>query len=153
MRVADQKTELDELEQELLRRERERQDALVADDMERFASLLCDDLVHVHATGNVHGKSELLGHAGGFLRFLQIERGELLVRPLSDNAAVVTGSMRNTVKRRGFEERVDVDAYVTQVWVRDSGSWKIKSFHAVRLPDVSPATPTEMTKNGIEKNG
>lgn len=122
------------LRNELLDRERERQDALVSDDMDRFSALLCDDLVHVHATGNVHGKDEVIGHAGGFLRFLGIERGELLIRFLGDRAAVMTGPMVNIVTRRGFDERVEVEAFVTQVWVKEGGDWLIKSFHAVRTP-------------------
>ena len=125
------------LREALLRQERKRQDALVADDMHRFGALLCDDLVHVHATGSVHGKREVIDHAGGFLRFLSIERGELLVRFLSDTAAIMTGSMTNTIARRGVDERAKVEAFVTQVWVNDDGHWKIRSFHAVRVPGAT----------------
>jgi uncharacterized protein (TIGR02246 family) len=128
-------TAQEQLERELLQRERERRDALVADDMERFASLLGDDLVHVHTTGIVHGKPELLRHAGGFLQFLDIERGPLLIRSLGPDAAVMTGPMTNIVKRRDQEERVSVTAYVTQVWVRRDGDWRIASFHATRVAD------------------
>ena len=125
-----------ELEAPLLARERERRNALVADDMAAFADLLSEDLVHVHTTGIVHGKAELLGHAGSFLQFLDVERGPLLVRPLGPDAAVMTGTMTNTVRRRDREdERVTVQAYVTQVWVREDGCWRLKSFHATRLAD------------------
>ena len=92
-------------------------------------------LVHVHTTGIVHGKQALLGHAGGFLQFLDIERGELLVRALGPDAAVMTGPMTNVVRRRGIDERVEVRAFVTQVWVQREPGWQIASFHAVRLPD------------------
>ncbi|MXO71790.1 nuclear transport factor 2 family protein [Alteraurantiacibacter buctensis] len=130
------------LEEELLLREKERQAALVSDDMAAFAALMCDDIVHVHATGNVHGKSEVLGHAGGFIRFHAIERGDLLIRPIGDDAAIMTGPMTNTVGRRESDERVTVEAYVTQVWVRESSDWKMKSFHAVRLPVDAPTQAT-----------
>ena len=125
----------EQLEQELLQRERERRDALVSDDMDRLASLLADDLIHVHTTGVVHGKRELLGHAGDFLRFLNVERGPLSVRRLGPDAAVMTGMMTNTVRRRDRDERVTVRAFVTQVWVRNGGEWRIANFHAVRLSD------------------
>ncbi len=123
------------LVRELTQRERARRDALVNDDMAALADLLSDDLVHVHTTGNVQSKAELLGHAGGFLRFLEVERGPLTIRRLSDEAAVMTGTMTNTVKRRDVDERVTVRAFVTQIWVRQGGTWRTVSFHATRLPE------------------
>ena len=126
-----------QLESVLIGRERERRDALVADDMDLLATLLTDDLVHVHTSGAVHGKTELLGHAGGFLRFLDVERGPLKIRRVGHDAAVMTGPMTNTVRRRDQDERVIVRAFVTQVWVRRDDSWQIASFHAVRLADQS----------------
>lgn len=124
------------LEEMLTARERERRDALVGDDMERLADLVTDDLVHVHTTGIVQGKAELLGHAGQFLRFIEVERGPLTIRAVGENAAVMTGTMTNTVKRRDLDERVTVRAFVTQLWVRRDGAWRIASFQATRLPDA-----------------
>ncbi len=122
------------LELTLTEREQQRRDALIADDMMTFAELLADDLVHVHTTGIVHGKADLLKHAGSFLQFINVERGELKIQPLGSNAAVMTGTMTNTVKRRDLDERVTVQAFVTQIWVRAESDWKISRFHATRLP-------------------
>jgi hypothetical protein len=104
--------------------------------MERLADLVTDDLVHVHTTGKVHGKAELIGHAGSFLQFLDVQRGPLTIRALGADAAVMTGPMTNVVRRRDQDERVTVEAFVTQVWVRREGRWQIASFHAVRLPEA-----------------
>jgi ketosteroid isomerase-like protein len=123
------------LARELTLRERQRRDALVNDDMAALADLVTDDLVHVHTTGIVQGKEELLGHAGGFLRFLEVERGPLSILQLCDRAAVMTGTMTNTVKRRDVDECVTVRAFVTQVWVSQDGTWRVASFHATRLPE------------------
>jgi ketosteroid isomerase-like protein len=123
------------LVRELTLRECQRRDALVNDDMAALADLVTDDLVHVHTTGIVQGKAELLGYAGGFLRFLEVERGPLTIRRLCDEAAVITGAMTNTVKRRDVDERVTVRAFVTQVWVRRDATWRAASFHATRLPE------------------
>jgi ketosteroid isomerase-like protein len=127
----------DDLIRELTQRERARRDALVNDDMAALADLVTDDLVHVHTTGAVQGKAELLGHAGGFLRFIEVERGPLTIRRIGENAAVMTGAMTNTVKRRDVDERVVVRAFVTQVWVRQNGTWRAASFHATRLAEDS----------------
>lgn len=123
------------LETSLRAREDERRRALVVGDMAALAELVTDDLVHVHTTGNVHNKAQLLEHAGGFLEFLNVERGPLTIRRIGPDAAVMTGPMTNTVRRRGVDERVTVRAFVTQVWIRCDGAWRIASFHAVRLPE------------------
>jgi uncharacterized protein (TIGR02246 family) len=121
------------VEQELLEAERSRRDALVADDMTAFAFLIAEDVTHVHTTGIVHGKDELLRHAGGFLRFIDIERRDLRVRMIDEDHVVMTGGMTNIVARRGHDERVTVNAFVTQVWERRDGRWQIINFHATRL--------------------
>ena len=116
-------------------REAARCAALVEDDMDALAELMTDDLVHVHTTGVVHDKAKLLNHAGTFLQFLDVGRGDLTVRPVAPDVAVMTGPMTNRVRRRGVDEEVIVHAFVTQVWVRQGDAWRIASFHAVRLPD------------------
>ncbi len=126
------------VEQEVLAAERSRRDALVSDNMEAFARLIADDVTHVHTTGIVQDKAALLGHAGGFLRFIDIERHDLKVRVIGENHAIMTGGMTNTVARRGHDERVEVQAFVTQVWERRDGRWQTINFHATRLPQ-----PTE----------
>lgn len=123
------------IEAVLTARESERRDALVNDDMAALADLLSDDLVHVHTTGIVHGKAEMLRHAGGTLKFLDVERGPLLIRQIGPDAAVMTGPMTNTIRRRDHDERIQVSAYVTQIWVQRDGAWKVTSFHAVRMPE------------------
>lgn len=127
----------DPVEEELLARELERRDALIGDDVERLSLLLADDLVHVHTTGISQSKAELLEHVFGFLKFLNVERGPLTIRPIGDDAAIMTGSMTNTVQRRGFDESVQVQAFVTQVWQKRNDVWLIRSFHATRLPEQS----------------
>ena len=123
----------DALARTLIALEAARRDALVGDDMVRLAELVADDVVHVHTTGIVHGKAELLDHAGRFLQFVEVKRGPLRVRPLGADAAVMTGPMTNIVRRRGHDEQVEVNAFVTQVWARRDGRWQIVSFHAVRV--------------------
>jgi len=121
-----------QVEEELIARERARRDALVGDDREALADLVTDDIVHVHTTGNVHDKAQLLDHAGAFLRFYEVERGPLAIRVLAPDVAVMTGTMTNRVGRRDQDEKIEVNAFVTQVWVRRDGAWRVASFHAVR---------------------
>lgn len=126
------------LETELIAMEAERRDALVSDDMARFGRLISDDIVHVHTTGVVQNKAELMHHAGAFLQFIDIQRGPLLVREIAPDAAIMTGEMTNVLRRRGHDERIETRAFVTQVWVRRDGQWQLASFQAVKLPDPAP---------------
>ncbi|EQB08059.1 hypothetical protein L288_09020 [Sphingobium quisquiliarum P25] len=115
--------------------EARRREALTTDDMAAFEELIADDIVHVHTTGIVHDKAQLLQHAGGFLQFIDIRRGPLKVRRIGPGAAIMTGEMTNIVRRRGHEERIEVGSFVTQVWVKRNGKWQIASFHAVRTSE------------------
>lgn len=121
------------VEQEVLAAEQARREAILADDMDALALLIADDVTHVHTTGVVQGKADLLHHVGGFLRFIDIERRNLKVRVIGQDHAVMTGEMTNTVARRGHDERVEVNAFVTQVWARRGGRWQAINFQATRL--------------------
>lgn len=124
------------VEEMILERERQRRAALVAEDMIAFADLIADDIVHVHTTGVVQNKDELIDRATTFLKFYAIDRGSLKIRRLAPDVAVMTGPMTNTVGKRGEAERLQIQAFVTQVWVLRDGRWQIASFHAVRTPDA-----------------
>lgn len=123
------------IEAALCAAESARRAALVDDDRTALSLLMADDLVHVHTTGIVHDKEQLLDHTGSFLRFHDVRRGALTVRIVGPNVAIMTGSMTNSVSRRGSDEVVEINAFVTQVWVDRGEGWRLLSFHAVRLPE------------------
>lgn len=124
-----------EMIEELLIAEQNRHKALIFDDAESFQTLMAENIVHVHTTGNVHNKTELIHHTGTFLKFTNVERGELTIRALSADIAVMTGEMINTVGKRGTNDSIQVRAFVTQVWQKFDGAWKTVTFQATRLGD------------------
>ena len=73
--------------------ERRRQAALVNVDLKALDEMFADDLVHIHSVGLVHDKAELLAHIDAKRGFAAIERGHLTVRVLSEDAAVMTGTI------------------------------------------------------------
>lgn len=123
----------EQVQAEVLAAEDRRRATLVASDMQALADLMEDDLVHVHTTGIVQTKAQLLHHAGEFLQFYAVERGPLNFRQLGPEAVIVTGPMINTVGKRGTEEKIEVHSFVTQVWVKREGSWRTISFQATRM--------------------
>ncbi|WP_158279340.1 nuclear transport factor 2 family protein [Azospirillum humicireducens] len=120
------------IEAAVLKQEARRCAALVADDIAMLDELMADDLVHVHTTGIVHGKEQLLEHASRFLRFYDVRRGDLLVRVPAETVVIVTGPMTNLVGRRDTDEKIEVNSFVTQVWALENGAWRAVSFHAVK---------------------
>lgn len=118
----------------LLALEQERRRALVEEDHARVAELFADDLVYVHTTGLVQGKSDYLDYAKSAVQYLAIERGELQVRFYGDGLAVMTGPQCNTLQKRGGDQPIRGEGFATQVWALGEQGWQISSFHATRLP-------------------
>ncbi|WP_053160860.1 nuclear transport factor 2 family protein [Pseudomonas sp. P1.8] len=120
---------------ELLALEQERRRALVEEDYWRVAQLFADDLVYVHTTGLVQGKAEYLDYAKSAVDYLDIERGELLIRFYGEHLAVMTGPQCNTLRKRGGDQSIRGEGFATQVWAFGEQGWQITSFHGTRAPN------------------
>jgi ketosteroid isomerase-like protein len=120
---------------ELLALEQERRRALVEEDYSRVADLFADDLVYVHTTGLVQGKAAYLDYARSVVEYLDIERGELLIRFYGPHLAVMTGTQCNTLRKRGGDQSIRGEGFATQVWAFGEQGWQITSFHGTRAPN------------------
>ena len=120
---------------ELLALEQERRRALVEEDYPRVAELFADDLVYVHTTGLVQGKADYLEYAKSAVQYLDIERGELLIRFYGEQLAVMTGTQCNTLRKRGGDQSIRGEGFATQVWALGTEGWQISSFHGTRAPN------------------
>ena len=107
--------------------ENRRRAALVAVDLEELDRLFADDLIHVHSTGLVHTKTELLRHIDTRRAFLAVERGPLKVR-IEGNIAVMTGPMTNRMRAKDGIGEIVLRGFVTQVLRNGSAGWKFISF-------------------------
>jgi len=115
----------------LVELERRRGAALVARDATVLESLFPEDLLHIHSTGNVMNKTELMHYVMQVLQFLEVKRSDLQVRMHGD-VAVMTGKMQTRMQRVDKPEAVSAESWVTQVWVKRAGTWVQTNFHAVR---------------------
>lgn len=104
--------------------ERARQAALVAADMAALTALLAEDLIHVHSTGMVHGKAELMAHVARMGGFVSIERGTLDIR-IAGDMALVAGPTVNTVRRPGAPDPVALRGFQTVALRRGPGGWQV----------------------------
>lgn len=112
--------------------EAERSRLLVAGDHDAVAALLADDLVHIHATGQIDDKAAYLDGIRTKLEFVKIERPQLDVR-VYGSVAVSTGIFEQTVRVKGPGVVVDMKAAFTHVWRREGDRWLMISFQATKI--------------------
>ena len=120
-----------QISEQLMVLEERRAAALVERDRSQLEALFTPDLVHIHSTGIQMNKTELIDYVMHVLEFLSVTRSDLTIRVYGD-VAVMSGRMRNTMRRADKPEPITADALVTQVWVLEHGSWRQSHFHACR---------------------
>jgi ketosteroid isomerase-like protein len=113
--------------------EQKRCSALVANDRATLRDLIAEDLVHIHATGQI---DDFESYVNGFLdraEFLCVEREQLDVRAYGE-VAVATGSLHQVVKVKRTGKIHDLNVITTQVWRKLAERWQQTSFHATTAP-------------------
>lgn len=120
-----------QISEQLMVLEERRAAALVERDRAQLEALFTPDLVHIHSTGIQMNRTELIDYVMNVLEFLSVTRSDLMIRVYGD-VAVMSGRMRNTMRRADKPEPITADALVTQVWVLEHGSWRQSHFHACR---------------------
>jgi hypothetical protein len=118
----------------LIELERQRADALIGRDAAVLDALWPADLMHIHSTGTVMGKDELMRYVLQTLQFLQLDRSELKVQVYGDGA-LMTGRQTARMQRADKPEPVNAESWVTQFWVRRQSGWVQSHFHSVRAPE------------------
>ncbi|MEN0108325.1 MAG: nuclear transport factor 2 family protein [Pseudomonas sp.] len=106
--------------------------ALLEGDVQGLSALVSDELVHIHATGQVDDKAGYLRLVESGIRFLQVERKDLKVQ-VNGDVAVATGRLAQRIEFRASGERRDMDVVTTQVWLRRDNVWRQISFQATNV--------------------
>ncbi|HTW15619.1 MAG TPA: nuclear transport factor 2 family protein [Nocardioides sp.] len=134
---------------EILAVEERRCRALVDVDLATLEDLYDESLVHTHAPGLTHDRSQLLHHVATRQAYLGIARGELTIRVIGD-VAIMTGRIRNRLDSPDGTERV-LGGQVIQVLRRcDDGAWRFVSFQMT--PDGTQAfTMTDSERASAER--
>ncbi len=133
----------DQVTAELYAVERRRQKALIDVDLDTLDELFDDTLVHIHAPGLTHNKAQVLEHTATRRAYLDITRGDLVIRLVGD-VAVITGPITNRLRTADGGERT-LAGVATQVLRRDqSGGWRFLSFQMTPYGEQAwPALPSE----------
>lgn len=106
--------------------------ALVEGNLGTLGELVDDQLVHIHATGQVDDKTGYLRLVEDAIRFLRVERHDLQVRVYTD-VAVATGRLLQNIEFRNSGERREMDVITTQIWLRRDNAWRQISFQATNI--------------------
>lgn len=132
---------------DILALEKRRQQALIDVDLETLDEIFDDSLVHIHAPGLTHTKAQLLEHTATRRAYLEISRGELLVRTFGD-VAVITGEITNRLRTADGGSRV-LTGVATQVLARSaSGAWRFVSFQMTPYGEQAwPSLPSESSSS------
>lgn len=111
------------VQQEIQQLELRRCQALMSGDVATLAALLADDLIHIHGTGQIENKADYLTGVETRFVFHRIARGALDVRVHGD-CAIMVGTLDQVIEVRGTDTRKEVEALVSQVWVRGVAGWQ-----------------------------
>jgi ketosteroid isomerase-like protein len=105
--------------------------AMVANDLDKLAPLLADDLVYVHTDGVVESKTEFLQSLRtGTRRYVSIEPNDVRVRTYG-NTAVATGQFRAKVISNGADR--EFDARYTAIYRASGKGWQLVSWQSTRM--------------------
>lgn len=96
--------------------EERRLQALFDGDLATLDALFDETLVHIHAPGLTHSKTQLLEHVATRRPYLGTKRGDLDIRLIGD-VAVMTGDLENRLRTKEGGERT-LGGVATQVLVR-----------------------------------
>ncbi|MGO4906966.1 nuclear transport factor 2 family protein [Pseudorhodobacter sp. W20_MBD10_FR17] len=128
---------------DLIALEQKRCAAIAEGDLALLSTMLRDDYLHVYGGGLSSGKDAWIDHISEVPRIP--ERVDLAVRVYGDTA-VLTGKLINRIRpnanaqpAEAIGKRVpikeDVQAFATQVAVREDGQWRFCSFQMTRCVD------------------
>lgn len=114
--------------------ERERCAALMDGDTDALATMLTQDLVHIHLTGKIDDKAGYLAGVRGKYQFRNVERGPLNIRIWGDSAVMV-GPLKQQIVVIENGAVHDIRAVTTQTWHRIDGRWQQGTCHNAPLAD------------------
>lgn len=124
----------------LLQLEQRRCAALMAKDLPCLAAIVAQDLVHVHANGEVEDYDAYMNFVRHKLEFLEVRRDDLQVA-VHGTTALMSGPQTIIVRRPGEDgPGRRIDAFVMQHWALREVGWQQVGFQATATPKPAAAS-------------
>ena len=119
-------------EQDILKAERDRFNAMVKADAGDLDKLLAVELIYTHSNAQIQDKTGFIADIkSGAIKYVSIEPSELKVR-VFENAAFVTGIAAMHVLENGNDLTLKIR--YTSAHVERRGGWQLVSWQATRIP-------------------
>jgi ketosteroid isomerase-like protein len=122
-------------EDELLKTEISRFEAMTQNDFEVLEQILADDLIYTHSSAKVDNKSQYLADLkSGAVKYNTIKPEEVKVRLYSNgNIGIITGKATVEVTSNG--KLATLNLRYTNVYAKRKGKWQLVSWQSTRLPE------------------
>lgn len=117
--------------QQILALEKKRQDAYLNRDFASLGELFSDDVSYVHSDGRVEDTQTYLANVTRVPNYFSLERDQLKLRFIGNDAAILSGTLRTHFRRANGEEARN-ESYVSQVWERHGDSWRQVHYQLTR---------------------
>ncbi len=109
--------------------EAQRAKALVTQDFAALQLLFHEALVHIHTSGQVETKAQIIATARDRLRFLSVDRRTYDLRRVGD-AVIAVGEVDQRIQVRATGQEIPMAMVTTQVWVPTPVAWAQIHYHA-----------------------
>lgn len=118
---------------DIVKREQQRVDLLVAGKLDEVAAILSPTLTYTHSSGAIDNKEGLLKNLrSGQVAYKRLKHGELQVRFAAPDVAIMNGISDVLVSISGKDNEIPVR--FTIVYVRKGGVWLMEAWHSTRRP-------------------
>lgn len=124
------------LTQEFAAREKSLAEAEKRHDWPFIAKLLTDDFVEIAADGKRYTKPDVAAYFPD-IQLHDYKMEDVRVQRVTDQAVLVTSTVRVDASFRGT--RIPSHSYVSTLWVRRRGQWKIVFHQVTPIPEPAPA--------------
>jgi hypothetical protein len=113
--------------------DKQRMDAMVAQDVATMEKLIADDLVYTHSSARIDTKQSLIGNMkSGSTVYTQMEPSDVEAKDLGD-AVVLTGTAKVTVQ--GARGEMKFGIRFIDVYANRGGQWQMVAWQSTRTPD------------------
>jgi hypothetical protein len=118
---------------EVIALDKQRMDAMVAQDVATMEKLIADDLVYTHSSARIDTKQSLIGNMkSGSTVYTQMEPSGVEAKDLGD-AVVLTGTAQVTVQ--GARGEMKFGIRFIDVYANRGGQWQMVAWQSTRTPD------------------
>ena len=105
--------------------------ATVKNDKATLNTVLADDLVYTHSTGDKDGKAAFIENlSNGVRKYAKIDHEQMSVR-LYGNTAVLDGDIQIVTDQKGVVGPAHL--HIIHVWVYKAGHWQLVAHQSLRL--------------------